>query len=78
MMNLWLQRQEIVLAHQPRHALVVHQHSAAAQLFAHAPVAVAPLVLGKDRLDRRPHGHVLCNRIALLQRSVESCAAHAC
>jgi hypothetical protein len=69
-------RQEIVRAHQPRHALVVHQHSTATEFGAHPAVAVTALVLGEDLLDRRPHRHIFFDWFPLLQRPVESRAAH--
>ena len=61
-----LHRQQVVLAHDPRHALVVHQHPAPSQFRRDPPIAVAPPVLDGDLLNRRSHFHVLFHRHLLL------------
>jgi hypothetical protein len=61
--RLRLYGQQVVLLHQPLHSLVIDQHAAAAQFFAYAPVSIAPLVFGKNELDRRPDFHVFLDRI---------------
>jgi hypothetical protein len=63
----WLHGQQVVLTHQPRNAFMVHQHSAPPKLFANTPVSIAPLVLGKDLLNRRPDFHVFFAGFLLLQ-----------
>src|SRR5215469_16535266 len=73
--GLWLHGQQVVLAHQPRHALVVDQHAATSKLLADPSVTVAPPVLSEDLLNRRPHFHFLFYGFVLLQGPVQTGSA---
>src|SRR5215467_4888585 len=64
---LGLHRQQVVLAHDACYPLAVHNHPAASQLRGHPPVPVAPPVLQRNPLDRRPHFHALLHRHLLLR-----------
>ncbi len=53
----WLHRQQVVLPHDPRHPLVIHQHSAATKLGCDASVAVTPTMFQHDPLKLRSDFH---------------------
>src|SRR5215472_1381818 len=73
--RLRLHGQQVILTHQPRHALVVDQHAAAPQLLADTTVAIAAPVLGEDLLNRRPHFHFFFYGFVLLQGPVQTGSA---
>src|SRR5580658_946698 len=53
-----LDREQVIFAHQPRHALVIHNQTTAAQLPAHPPIAVPAAMFQHYFVNRRAHFHL--------------------
>src|SRR5258706_7107576 len=49
---------QVVLANDARHPLVVDKHSCSPQLSRYAPITITPLVLQSQVLNRRTHMHL--------------------
>jgi hypothetical protein len=71
----WADGDQIVLAHQPSHALAIHQHAAIPQFDRDAAVSIVPPVLQVNPLDGVTQFHLLFVRFDLHQMPVKSCSA---
>jgi hypothetical protein len=61
-----LHGQQVVFAHQPGHAFVIHQQTLTPQFRGHAAIAVAPPVLQHDLLNRRSYFQLFLHWLLLL------------
>ncbi len=62
-----LDPEQPVLAHDPRHALVVHHHPPPAEFRRDPAVTIASPMFEGNLLDRRPHFHVFFQRHLLFE-----------
>jgi hypothetical protein len=73
-----LDRQQVVLAHEARHTLVIDQEALPAELRRDSAIAVSPSMRERHVLNLRPHRHRFLSGLHLLQRSVEPRPADWC
>src|SRR5208282_1740479 len=70
--SFWLNREQVILAHDPSYSLVVHHHPVPPKFGRNPPVAIAPPMFDGDLLNRRAHLHILLHRRPFLQTTVET------
>src|SRR5258706_4405712 len=63
---------QVVLANDARHPLVVDKHSCSPQLSRYAPITITPLVLQSQALNRRTHMHLFVVSVTRPQVAIES------
>src|SRR5208282_2092124 len=73
-----LDRQQVVLVHQPCDPLAVDRHAAPPQFGCHPAIAVAATVLQDDLVNRRTHLHVLLLGMTLGKKTIKSRPADPC
>jgi hypothetical protein len=62
----WLDRQEVVCPHEPRHSLVVHQQPAPPQFRRDVAIAIPTPMRQRDLLNLHPYGHLFVYGLGLL------------